>query len=74
MVDLLAMIKEKWGSVEGFVLASGILDANGIKDFRNNLIVDGEAVGWQAHAKLVTGAVEEADKLVQTIKHQAGLA
>jgi hypothetical protein len=72
MVDLLAMIKDKWGSVENCVIALGFLDVNGIRSLRQNLIADGAAIDWQAHAELVTKAVEEADKLVNTIQRHAG--
>lgn len=69
MADMLAMIRGKWGSTENCVIALGFLDADGIKRLRRNLIVDGTAIDWQAHAKLVEKAVEEADKLVDTIQH-----
>jgi len=72
MLALLAMIKEKWGSAENCVIALGFLDAKGVESLRQNLIVDGAAINWRAHAELVTKAVEEADKLVDTIERQAG--
>ena len=72
MVDLLAMIKEKWGSVEDCVITLGLLDSDGIKSLQQNLVVDGEAIDWQAHVELVTKAVEEADKLADSIQRQVG--
>ena len=72
MVDLLATIKDKWGSVENCVITLGFLDVNGIRSLRRNLIAEGAAIDWQTHAELVTKAIEEADKLVNTIQCRAG--
>jgi hypothetical protein len=68
MVDLLAMIKKEWGSVDNCVISLGFLDVNGIKNLRQNLIADGVAIDWQGHAELVAKAEEEADRLVDTIQ------
>nr|UOW59930.1 SonH [Paraconiothyrium archidendri] len=74
MVDLLAWIKEQWGSVEDCVISLGLLDVNGIESLRQNLTVDGSAIDWQAHAGLVEKAVVEADELADKIQRQRSAA
>ncbi|OTA58634.1 tyrosine phosphatase [Hypoxylon sp. EC38] len=57
MLGTLATIREKYGSVEKCVVDLGLLSPEGIKQLRNNLIVDTDEDGvvpWQNHAKLLS--------------------
>lgn len=70
MLGTLNKIKENWGSVEGCVLALGLLSEEGITQLRQNLIVDAASDGiidWESHAKIVQTANTEGDKLAQRI-------
>ncbi|OTA95442.1 hypothetical protein M434DRAFT_209780 [Hypoxylon sp. CO27-5] len=57
MLGTLSKIREKYESVEKCVVDLGLLSPEGIKQLRNNLIVDTDEDGvvpWQNHAKLLS--------------------
>ncbi|KAI1101631.1 protein-tyrosine phosphatase-like protein [Jackrogersella minutella] len=56
MLGILAKIRETHGSVEKCVIDLGLLSPEGIKQLRNNIVVDVNEEGvvpWQNHAKLL---------------------
>jgi hypothetical protein len=70
MIGLLNKIREVWGSVEKCVVGLGMLDEYGIKQLRENLIIDIPSEGtvdWQSHAKFVSKAQEEDDKQAEEL-------
>lgn len=58
MLATLAMIQEKYGSVERYLVEHCRLSPSAVEQIRQNLIVDADEatppLDWESHAKLVT--------------------
>jgi hypothetical protein len=59
MTATLHMIREKYGSVERYLREACRLPPEAIVQLRRNLVVDGDPIDWQSHAKAVAKAEEE---------------
>jgi hypothetical protein len=57
MLATLAMIREKYGSAEKYVIEQCRVSPEAVEQIRKNLIVDADAdqvpVDWETHSKLV---------------------
>ncbi len=53
MLATLASLRKKYGSVEQYMVDACRLSLDDVAQIRQNLIVDGEPLDWESHARLL---------------------